>query len=63
MAERGYMTISMESRPKKVKVKKKINKLFKHIQTENITESNELIHSGTKLISDISGLPRRNWIL
>ena len=41
----------------KVKVEtKKVNELLKNIPTDNITELNELIYAGVKLVSDKIGI-------
>ena len=45
---------------KKIKVKsEKVNKLLKNISTDNITELNELIYAGEKLVSDKIGIPQK----
>ena len=46
---------------KKVKVEtKKVNKSLKHIPTDNITEINELIYAGEKLVRNKIGIPQKN---
>ena len=46
---------------KKVQVEtEKVNKLLKYIPTDNITELNELIYAGAKLVSDKIETPQRN---
>ena len=46
---------------KKVKVEtEKIIKLLPNIPTDNVTELNELIYAGTKLVFDKIGVPLRN---
>ena len=62
MTEKKTALPSLRSQDrKKVKVEiEKINKLFTIIQTNNITELNELIYAGTKLVCDKIGVPLRN---
>ena len=46
---------------KKVKAEiKKVNKLLPNILTDNITELNELIDAGMKLVCDKISVPQRN---
>ena len=62
MTEKKAILLSLMNQEwKKVKAKtKKVNKSFKNIPTDNITELNELIYAGEKLVSDKIGVPLRN---
>ena len=54
-------TTPKESRLKKVKVEtEKVRKLSEYIPTDHITELNELIYAGIKLVSDKIRSPQRN---
>ena len=55
-----YITISLESRLKKVMVEtEKVYKLLPNIPTSNITELKDLIHMRAKLICDKIGISQR----
>ena len=53
--------MSKELRQKIKLAIQKVNKVLQHITTDNITEVNELIHTGAKLVSEkLKGIPKRN---
>ena len=53
----------LESKTEKVQVEtKKVHKLFANIPTNNISELNELIDIGSKLVRDKIGLTLKTWM-
>ena len=60
-AQKGTLPTLRNQDWKKVKVTiEEINKLLKYIPTHNITELNELISAGAKLVTDKIGIPLMN---
>ena len=56
-----YITIRQEARLEKAKEEtEKVNRLLPNIPTVNISEINQLIYSGAKLVCDKIGISRRN---